>query len=44
MINLITRVVSMEIVWRPCGEWFFYGDFMVKLVWRLPGVFMERTW
>ena len=22
----------------------FYGDFMVKLVWRLSGVFMEKTW
>ena len=22
----------------------FYGDFMVKLVWKLFEVFMEKTW
>ena len=22
----------------------FYGDFVVKLVWRLSGVFIEKTW
>ena len=32
MVNLITRMVSMEIVWGQCGESDFYGDFMVKLV------------
>ena len=28
----------METVWRVI----LYGDFMVKLVWRLSGVFMEK--
>ena len=30
MVNLVTRMVSMEIVWRQCGEGYFYGDFMVN--------------
>ena len=34
MVNLITRMVSMEIVWRKCGDLFFYGDFMIELSWR----------
>ena len=37
----------LETVWRQCGDSVesdaFYGDFMVKLVWRLSGVFMEKT-
>ena len=37
MVNLITRMVDMKIVWRVRGD--FYGDFMVKLVSRLLGVF-----
>ena len=35
MENIITRIVSMEIVWRQCGEGYFkvfYGDFMMKIV------------
>ena len=38
MVNLIDRMVSMEIVWRQCGV------FMMKLSWRLSGVFMEKMW
>ena len=30
----------METVWRVI----LYEDFMVKLVWILSGVFMEKTW
>ena len=41
MVNLINGMVSMEIVWRQCGDCVesntFYGDFMVKLVWRFLG-------
>ena len=32
MVNLITRMVSMEIVWGHCGDGYFYGDFVVKLI------------
>ena len=42
MVNLITRLVIMEFVRRQCGE--IYGDVMIKLVWRLSGVFREKTW
>ena len=46
MVNLIT---SQEwLVWRLYGDSeesdTFHGDFMVKLVWRLSGVLMEKTW
>ena len=41
MVNLITRVDSMETLKRVIT---LYGDFMVKLVWRLSGVLMEKTW
>ena len=34
---------SMEIVWRQRESDTFHGNFMVKLVWRLSGVFMEKT-
>ena len=47
MENLITRMVSMETVWRQCGEGyfkFFYSDSMMKIVRRLSAVFMEKTW
>ena len=30
MVNLITKMVSMETVWRQCGERYFHGDFIVK--------------
>ena len=32
MVNLICRMVSMEIVWKQFGElgYTFYGDFMVN--------------
>ena len=44
MVNLITR---MEIVWSLYGDSVdsdtFYVDFMVKLVWRFSGIFMEKT-
>ena len=43
MVILITRKVSMKNVWRQCGEYYFYRDFMVKLVWRSSVVFMEKT-
>ena len=41
MVNLITRMVSMEIVWKQCGELYFS--------WRLYGkismeIFMEKIW
>ena len=44
MVNLITRMVSMEIDGERVESDTFYGDFMVKLVWRLSGVFIEKTW
>ena len=48
MVNLITRMVRMGILWRLYGDSVesdtFYEDFMVKLVWRLCWVFMEKTW
>ena len=45
MVNLFTRTDSVEIVWRQCVEGdTFYGQFMVKLAWRLSRVFMEQTW
>ena len=48
MVNVITRLVSMEIVWRCYGDSVesdtFYGDFVVKSVWRLSRVFTEKTW
>ena len=44
MVNLITRMVSMEIVWVLVLSCNFYGDFMVKLDRRLLGVSMEKTW
>ena len=41
MLNLITRMDSMETEWRLYGDSVesdtFYGDFMVKLLWRLSG-------
>ena len=43
MANLIIRMVGMEIVRREFGCNSCYGDFIVKLVWRLYGVFMEKT-
>ena len=45
MVNLITRMVSKEIAWRQrvCSD-NFCRDFMVKLVWRLSEVFMQKTW
>ena len=39
MVNLNTRMVSIETVWRHCGKRYFYRDFMVKLIWRLSGFF-----
>ena len=43
MINQITRMDSMEMVWRWYGDSVesdnFYTDFLAKLVWR----FMEKT-
>ena len=43
-MNLITSVVRMEIVWRQCEESYFLWRFYGKIFWRLPGVFMEKTW
>ena len=40
MANLIT---SMEIVWSQNGNQ-YHGDFVVKLVWRLSGSFLEKIW
>ena len=37
VVNQITRMDSMEIVWRHCSEWYFNGDFLAKVVWRLSG-------
>ena len=44
MVNPITKML----VWRLYGDGVesdtFYGDFMIKLVWKLSGVFMEKIW
>ena len=36
MVNLIARMVSMEIVWRQCEEcyflWRFYGKISLEIV------------
>ena len=41
MVNLITRVVSIEIVCRQCGEWYFlwrfYSKVSLEIVWGLHG-------
>ena len=40
VVNLITRVVSMEIVWRQCEEILllkFYGKISQEIVWRFYG-------
>ena len=39
MVNLITRMYKDSV---ESGT--FYGDFMVKLILRLSGVFVEKTW
>ena len=44
MVNLITRMVSEEIIWRQRGEWYFSRRSLVKLVWRLSGVSVEKKW
>ena len=48
MVNLITRMIKMEIIRRLCqdsvGSDAFCGDFMVKIVWRLSGDSMEKRW
>ena len=41
MVNLIT---SRRLYGDSVESVTFYGDFMVKLVWRLSRVFMEKTW
>ena len=43
MVNLIARMVSVEVVWRQCGEWNFSGDFIVNFVWRFPGSSEEEN-
>ena len=41
MVNLITRIVSVETVWRQSREWYFlwrfYGKFNVDIVWGFNG-------
>ena len=41
MVNLITRMVSMEIVWRQCGEcyflWKFYSKISLEVVQSIHG-------
>ena len=41
MVNLITRMVTIEIVWRRCGErnftWRFYGKTSMEIVWGFHG-------
>ena len=41
MVNLITRMVCMEIAWRQCGEryflWRFYGKISLEVIWRFFG-------
>ena len=34
MVNLITRMNNVEIIWDSVESDTFYGDFMVKSVWR----------
>ena len=43
MVNLITRMVCMEYEGDSVESDTFYGDFMVKLAWKLSGVSMEKT-
>ena len=44
MVDLITRMISMEIVWIQCESDTFFENFKVQLLWRLSEVFMEKTW
>ena len=44
MINLITRMVSVRLCGDNVEKNTFCGDFMVILVWRLSGIFLEETW
>ena len=41
MVNLITRMVCMEVVWRQCGEryflWRFYGKISLEVIWGVHG-------
>ena len=30
MANLISKIGNMDIVWRQCGQQYFYRDFIVK--------------
>ena len=40
--------VTKKVVWRMYGDSVesdtFHGDFMVKFVWILSGVFLQKTW
>ena len=42
MVNLITRMVIGRLYGDNVESDTFYGDFMVKLVWRLSGIIMEK--
>ena len=42
LVNLITRMVCMEIYGDSAESGTFYRDFILKLVWRLSGVFMKK--
>ena len=41
MVSLITRMVSMKIVWRQCGEsyflWRLCGQISLKIAWGFHG-------
>ena len=43
-MNLITGMVSMDIVWDSVASDSSLWRFFVRLVWRLCESFMEKTW
>ena len=43
MANLIIKSLVRRLFEDIVKSDTFYGDFIVKLVWRLSGIFMEKT-
>ena len=43
MVNPVTRMVNIRLYADSVERDAFHGDFMVKFVWRLSGVYTEET-
>ena len=44
MVNLIIRIVNMEIVWRQSGERYFLWRFHGKIDLEIVYGFMKKIW